>query len=368
MMSGAPMQGPNGRRFAMVGVLVVVGGLSAWFAPRYEAAIQNGGAPLAHRMTKVTDTIYRADAPGTPGINSTSWVFINDTDVLATDSEGSPASARSLLEGIKGVTNKPLKYLVDTHFHLDHAYGNAALPADVQIIGHDFTRKALLGREAREGTTIKFFTTPMPERIETLKKQVAAEAEPAKKATLQAQLAGAEATLAVYSGDFPLKAPNVTVSQSMSLWSGHKEFRILYLGRAHTAGDLVVYVPSERAAASGDIVFKSTVGWQGDAFPNEHPATLDGLKTLDIDLLLPGHGDHVQGATAITQAITNMQAYLRDEFAQVAAAKAAGLTPEAALKQLNLAAHQPAYGQGITPSLPAVRRIYDIVDGKAELR
>lgn len=363
-MVNVMLRAPNVRRISTLSALAVVGGLSLWFAPAYEAAVQNGGASVAHRMTKITETIYRADAPGTPGINSTSWVFINESDVLATDSEGSPASARSLLEGIKSVTNKPLKYLVDTHFHLDHAYGNAALPADVQIIGHDFTRKALLGREAREGTTIKFFTTPMPERIENLKKQIAAEPDAAKKATLQAQLASTEATLAVYSGDFPLKPPNVTVSQSMSLWSGNKEFRILYLGRAHTAGDLVVHVPSERVAASGDIVFKSTVGWQGDAFVNEHPATLDGLKALDIDLLLPGHGDHIQGSAAITQSIANMQAYLRDEFAQVSAAKKSGLTPEAALKQLNFVAHQPAYGQGITPSLPAVRRIFEVIDGR----
>ena len=162
-----------------------------------------------------------------------------------------------------------------------------------------------------------------------------------------------------------LKAPNLTVSQSMSLWSGNKEFRILYLGHAHTAGDLVVYVPSERAAATGDIVFKSMVGWQGDAFPNEHPATIEGLKPLNLDLLLPGHGDHVQGNAAITTTIANMQSYLRDEFTQVSEAKKKGLSADDALKQLNFSAHQAAYGQGVTPTLAAVRRIYDIIDGKA---
>ena len=353
------------RRLSLLVVIALAGGVLLWRAPAFEAAGQPGGSVTRHRMTKITETIYRADAPGTPGMNSTSWAFINDTDVLVTDSEGSPASARSLLEGIKTITNKPVKYLVDTHFHLDHAYGNAALPPDVQIIGHDFTRKSLLGREAREGTTIKWFTTPMPERIAGLKKQAAAEADPAKKATLDAQAAAAEATLAVYSGDFPLQAPNVTVNRTMSVWSGTKEFRIFWPGRAHTAGDLVIYVPSERAAATGDIVFKATVGWQGDAFPNEQAETLETLKPLNLDLLLPGHGDHVQGNGAIVQTITNMQAYVRDEFAQVAAAKKSGLAPEAALKQLKLSKHAPAYGQGVTPTLPAVQRIYDIIDGKA---
>src|SRR5262245_45398408 len=259
----------SGRRWtrgSVLAALVIGGALTAWIAP---SSTNAQGAGVRHRMTKITETIYRADAPGTPGINSTSWAFINDADVLVTDSEGSPASARSLLAGVASVTSKPVRYLVDTHFHIDHAYGNSALPSSVQVIGSEFTRRMLLGPEARQGVTFKNFTDPMPGRIDALKKQVAAEPDPQKQAALQSQLAAQEATLAVYSGNFPLQAPNVTVRSAMSVWSGNKEFQIMWLGRAHTAGDLVVYVPSERAAATGDILFKATVGWQGDAFPND---------------------------------------------------------------------------------------------------
>ena len=350
-------------RLVVLGALIACGSMMAWFAAGQSASAQ--GAVVRHRMTKITDTIYRADAPGTPGINSTSWVFVNDTDVLVTDSEGSPASARALLEGVKSVTDKPVKYLVDTHFHIDHAYGNAALPASVQVIGSDFTRKMLLGPEARQGVTFKNFTDPMPGRIAALKTQVAAETDATKKATLQQQLASVEASLAVYSGNFPLQAPGLTVSGTMSVWSGSKEFRIMWIGRAHTAGDLIVYVPSEKAVASGDILFKATVGWQGDAFPNDQPATLDALKQLDIELVLPGHGEHLQGRAAVDTAIANMQGYLREEWRQVAAAKQQGASPEDALKRLDLSAFSGAYGQGVTPSPAAVRRIYEIIDGRA---
>src|SRR6185503_19902886 len=171
------------------------------------------------RMTKITETIYRADAPGTPGINSTSWVFINEADVLVTDSEGSPASARSLLAGIASVTDKPVRYLVDTHFHIYHAYGNAALPASIQIIGTEFTRQMLIGPEARQGVTFRNFVDPMPGRIAALKAEIAATTDAQKKATLEGQLAAQEATLAVYSGDFPLQPPNLTVKNAMSVWS-----------------------------------------------------------------------------------------------------------------------------------------------------
>ncbi len=350
-------------RLGVLGALIVCGGLVTWVVPGQPASAQV--AAVRHRMPKITDSIYRAHVPGTPGINSTSWVFVNETDVLVTDSEGSPASARSLLEGVKSVTDKPVKYLVDTHFHIDHAYGNAALPPTVQVIGSDFTRKMLLGPEARQGVTFRNFTDPMPGRIATLKTQVAAEADATKKAALQQQLAAAEASLAVYSGNFPLQAPGLTVSGTMSVWSGSKEFRIMWIGRAHTAGDLVVYVPSGKAAATGDILFKSTVGWQGDAFPNDHPATLDALMKLDIELVLPGHGDHLQGRAAVDTAITSMQGYLREEWRQVSAAKQQGAAPDDALKRLDLTAFSAAYGQGVTPSLAAVRRIYDIIDGKA---
>src|SRR5262245_51852165 len=142
----------------------------------------------------------------------------------------------------------------------------------------------------------------------------------------------------------------------------------MWIGRAHTAGDLVVYVPSERAVASGDILFKSMVGWQGDAFPNDHPATLDALKKLDIDLVLPGHGDHIQGRAGIDTAIGNMQNYLREEWRQASAATRPGATPEDARKESDMQRSKDAYGNQVAPSLAAVPRIYDIIDGKAGTR
>ena len=341
--------------------IVVLAAVAVWIDPGRAAA--QGPGPK-HRMTKITETIYRADAPGTPGWNSTSWAFINERDVLVTDSEGSPASARSLLAGVATITAKPVRYLVDTHFHFDHAYGNAGLPDTVQVIGSEFTRKMLLSSEAREGVTIRNYIGPMPGRVETLKKQVATETDPAKKKALQEQLASTEVTLQAYLGDFPLQGPNLTVKSSMSVWSGAKEFQILWMGRAHTAGDVVVYVPSEKAVATGDMIFKSIVGWQGDAFPNEHPATLDGLKKLDVELLLPGHGDHIQGKANIDASIATMQSYLREEWRLAAEAKKKGMSPEAALKGMDLSRFRDVYGGGVVPSETAIRRIYDIIDGK----
>ena len=95
------------------------------------------------------------------------------------------------------------------------------------------------------------------------------------------------------------------------------------------------------------------------------PAVIDALKKLDIELVLPGHGDHIQGRAAIDTAIGSMQGYLREEWRQAAAAKQAGAVPEDALKRIDLTAFSAAYGQGVAPSLAAVRRMYDIIDGRA---
>lgn len=127
-------------------------------------------------------------------------------------------------------------------------------------------------------------------------------------------------------------------------------------------------MPSEKAVANGDILFKATVGWQGDAYPNDHPQTIDGLRQLDLELLLPGHGDPVQGKANIETAIATMQRYLREEWRQVADAKRAGLTPEAALARFDASAFRAVYGNASMPSIFAVRRIYDIIDGKVDQR
>ena len=189
-------------RIGVLAALVVFGGAVAWLGQGQQALALAGAT--RHRMTKITETIYRADAPGTPGINATSWVFVNDADVLVTDSEGSPASAWSLAGG-RQVDHRQAGEISRGHAFPHRSRLRQCGPAlTVQIIGHEFSRKMLLGPEARQGVTFRNFTDPMPARIENLRKQVAAEADVTKKATLQQQLVSAEATLAILFGRLPV--------------------------------------------------------------------------------------------------------------------------------------------------------------------
>ena len=102
----------------------------------------------AHRFEKVTDGIFYATASGTMTVGSNSPIIVTDDEALVIDSEITPAAARALVADLKAITNKPVRYVVDSHYHYDHAFGNQVFGPDVQIIGHDNTRRRLLGNDA----------------------------------------------------------------------------------------------------------------------------------------------------------------------------------------------------------------------------
>ena len=234
------------------------------------------------RTIHVVDNVYTYEDlhAGDEKFTTTDMFVVTSDGVVVADGQGSPAATKGLVDAIAKVTPKPIKYVIIASDHGDHTAGNASFPPDVRYVVHK-NSKAILDA-ARGGWT------PPEDRTEVIdgRKMIAL---------------------------------------------GGEEIGVAFLGRAHTGGDLVVYVPSEKAAANGDILFKSMVGWQGDAFPNEHPATLDALKKLDLDLILPGHGDHIQGKANIDAAIANMQAYLREEWRQASEAKKAGASADDAL-------------------------------------
>jgi cyclase len=366
-----PIRSRAGIGILLVGCLAVAG----WVAPEGTLAGQPGvNATPTHRMIRITDSIYRAENPGTPGLHGTSWVFINDNDVLVTDSGGSPLNARSIIEGVKSVTDKPVRYLIDTHFHIDHAYGNSGLPPDVLVIGHNAIRKSLLGSdsEARKGSVVEMVREYFRARIAALEQEILLERDPLKEADLRRQVERTRADLEVYTGEFPLSPPAVTFRNGMSIWSGNKEFRLLWVGRGHTDGDVIIHVPSERAAATGDIVFRHGLGVQNDSYPNEQVSQIEKVTELELEILLPAHGAHVLGREAVSQVLTTAQAFLREEWAQVSALSRQGLTPEEALARLNLSAFESFYGRGADPfsgglggpNIFMVRRIYDILEGR----
>src|SRR3954466_5656523 len=119
-----------------------------------DARAQVGGpiASGAHRFEKVTDGIYYATASGTMTVGANSPVILTDTEAIVIDSEITPAAARALVADLKAVTDKPVRYVIDSHYHYDHAFGDQVFGPEVQLIGHENTRTRLLGNTMEQYT------------------------------------------------------------------------------------------------------------------------------------------------------------------------------------------------------------------------
>ncbi len=304
-----------------------------------------------YTFEKVADGVYYA----TGGSGSNNVVVVNDQDVLLVDDGTTPAAARAFLADIKLITNKPVRYVVNTHFHYDHTDGNSVFPPEVDIIGHEYVRTAILTFNVlnREPYTTSQGTA-VPAQIASLNKQLTEERDSARKAALAKQLAAAQTNLEDLKQVKPTP-PNVTYRSKMVINKGSREIQLLFLGRGHTGGDTVVFLPKERIVCTGDLM-ESRLAYMGDAFFDEWVNTLSELKKLDFDTVLPGHGSpfHDKGL------ITAFQSYLTDVTDQVANLRKQGVSAEDAAKRVDLTSHQKDFPQITGPGadLRGVRRIY----------
>jgi glyoxylase-like metal-dependent hydrolase (beta-lactamase superfamily II) len=233
----------------------------------------------------------------------------------------------------------------------------------VQIIAHEYVRTAIatfdvLNREP----FITSQKTAVPARIDSLNKQIAAEKDAAKKAALQKDLAAAQDTLNQLKEIKPTP-PNVTYSSKMVLHKGSREIQLLFLGRGHTGGDTVVFLPRERIVCTGDLM-ESRLAYMGDAFFDEWVTTLGALKNLDFALVLPGHGAPFGDKGLITA----FQGYLSDITVKIASLRAQGLTADQAASRVDLTSHAKDFPQITGPGadLRGVRRIYAWMDERRQ--
>lgn len=351
------------RRFAVLGFLTLAG-VAAVVAraggvqgPRPPGAEFRGQAFL---LTKVQEGIYQAEGTGALSVGCNAAVIVNDEDVLVVDSLSTPAAAWALAEQIKTITDKPIRYVVNTHFHWDHVHGNQIYGSGVEIIGHAFTRRMVAAGESKRGRSYDMFVGVLPSQIAQLRKQVHAMAPGAAKEKLGEQLQVQE-QYELASASVTPQPPTITLTESMTLYRGSREIQLLFLGRGHTGGDIVVYLPKERVVVTGDLL---TAGpsYLGDAFPAEWTATLDRLRALDFDTVLPGHGEVFKGK----EKIDHFQAYLADFWQQVRAFHDAGLSAEEAARRVDLRAHAGHYPalRDIGVLNHGVYRAYDVIEGR----
>jgi glyoxylase-like metal-dependent hydrolase (beta-lactamase superfamily II) len=244
-------------------------------------------------LKPVVPSVYLALAKEVPVINSNAVVVILEDGVLVVDSHSKPCAAKALIAQIRGITNKPVRYVVNTHFHWDHAQGNRAYlgewPVGTEIISSEATYFNL---EHIGIARIHADAALLPGHIAELRQKLVAITDSARR-QLEVEIAEVEAYLAEIKSQ-ELALPSLTFDRSLTLRRGPQTVRILFLGRGHTDGDVVVYLARERIIATGDLVHAYSPYMQ-DSYPYDWIRTLAELEKLEFDSILSAHGDVLPG-------------------------------------------------------------------------
>ena len=311
----------------------------------------------AFEFEEILPGIYHARGTGSLAVGSHGAVIVNEDDVLLVESHISPAAAQAVVDEIEALTDKPVRYVVNTHYHFDHAHGNRIYPPDVHVIGHEVTRE-MLENGGSMGRSYQLFVGTLPDQVAALEEQVAAAEDEEQRAELEGRLAYMRNYLAGQEDLVPV-SPNTTLSERMTLFRGDREIRLLFFGRGHTGGDVVVHLPRERVIITGDLLLPG-LPYMGDGYLDEWDDTLEHLKSLEFDWVLPGHGNPFQDK----ERITYLQEYLRDLQARAAELHAQGLSYEEAAAQIDMTDHAEHYPQVTGPGVPpvTVQRIFELLD------
>jgi glyoxylase-like metal-dependent hydrolase (beta-lactamase superfamily II) len=240
-------------------------------------------------------------------------IVIGDDAVLVADTQATPAMAADVVRRIREVTDKPIKYVVLTHYHAVRVLGASGYQPEHILASQDTYDLIVERGEADKASEIGRFPRLFRD-VET-----------------------------VPPG---LTWPTMTFTGKMTLWLGKLEVQLLQLGRGHTKGDTVVWLPGERTLLSGDLVEFDATPYAGDAYFSDWPQTLRNIARLEPLALLPGRGPALRGSAQVQQGLEVTRAFVSDVYAQVKAGADAGKDLKTVYKE-TYAALQPKYGSWV---------------------
>lgn len=293
-------------------------------------------------VVKIADGVYAAVRRDPPGfaVESNSVFIIGDEGVIVVDSQSNLAATRETLAALRTLTDKPVRYVVNTHWHDDHIVGNQvyaeAFPG-VEFVAHAATRAYLpaKGAEARR----KWHEGGLAQFIEGLRDIVKSgknsKGEPLtdeQRESLLSDIALGEGYLTV-PADFKPLLPTITLEDKLTIYQGSRAVEILYLGRGHTSGDVVVNLPQEHVVAAGDLlVWPIPFVGSDQSHVGDWGATVERLIALRPSVIVPGHGPLMRDDSYARLVVRLMDSIKQ----QTEAAVARGETLEQARKDVNL--------------------------------
>ena len=281
---------------------------------------------------KVAEGVYAFIAPeGRSGlVNGNTVAIVGDDGVVVVDTGQIPSLAKRMVEQLKARTDKPVRYVVNTHWHWDHNLANfvwADAYPGVRIVSTPFTRQMLVDSTPK---LLEFFEKSAPAMLDRIRQRRDATTDPTEKANLTDDLEDFESGLPEVRGA-KFIAPNETIDRTLTLHLGKREVRIFHPGRANTAGDLAVYVPDAKVLITGDIVVAPTPYATASYF-TDWIGVLKDFSSMDVAAIVPGHGP-VQRDKAY---VTSLVELLSSLVSQVSAAVRDGLSLEDTRKRVDL--------------------------------
>ena len=245
---------------------------------------------------KLSDNAYAYTAEGDPNTG----VIIGDDSVMIIDATATPVMAQGVIAKVREITDKPIKYVVLTHYHAVRVLGASGYKSEglEQIIASQDTYDLIVERGQQDmdseiGRFPRLFN--------------AVESVPG------------------------LTWPTITFQKEMTLWMGKLEVKILQVGRGHTKGDTIVWIPSQKICFSGDLVEYGAACYTGDAYLADWPQTLDRLAALEAKKLVPGRGPALTDPTQVAKGIAYTKAFVSTLYRSAQESVAQGYNLKAAM-------------------------------------
>jgi glyoxylase-like metal-dependent hydrolase (beta-lactamase superfamily II) len=260
-------------------------------------------------FTQLSEHAWAYTAEGDPNTG----IVIGDDAVMVIDTQATPVMAADVIRRIREVTDKPIRYVVLSHYHAVRVLGASAYRPEHIIASEDTL--ALIRERGEQDKASEIGRFPRLFRN-------------------------------VESVPPGLTWPTIAFTGRMTLWLGQLEVQLLQLGRGHTQGDTVVWLPQERTLFSGDLVEFDATPYAGDAYFTDWPATLERVAALGAEQLVPGRGPALKGAAQVAAGIEGTRGFIADVYASVQAGVRAGQDLNTVYRE-TMKRLRPKYGQWV---------------------
>jgi cyclase len=262
-------------------------------------------------VTRLAEGVYAIRHPDAPDEfpQGNTTVIIGSREVLVVDSCYLPSTAREDIAQIRTWTDRPVRYLVNTHWHYDHTMGNGAYAAafpGLSVIAQTETRRNIAGYNPHWFDRYPKYTAAIQEMLRTGKDDAGKPLTADARKEMERALPGRAPVAAEFAAIVD-RIPDTSFDRELAIDLGGRVVQIKHLGRGNTAGDAIVYLPAEKILVTGDLL-THPIPYLGGGYPTEMPATLRAVAQLDAVAIVPGHGEVLRDKAYLFRVVAFLEA------------------------------------------------------------